>query len=312
MSAFTFAEPKELIFTHVVAEDTPKGKMARMFKSMIERRLGDQYKITIRNNGELMTDAAAVIAVSKGEVHFAAPSLSKFSDVTNKLQLFDLPFLFADMEALNKFQQSPAGISLLSSMTDKNIQGLGYLHNGMKQLTANQDIQLPVNIAGITFRVVESPVLRKQFETLNAQIKIVPFSDVYQALADGEVQGQENTWSNIYSKKFYEHQSHLLESNHGVLDYMIITNSDFWESIPKDQKYFFENALKVSTKYGNAMAQAKSQNDRDRILDESDILHAIPTESEKEQWREAMKPVWQSFSEELGQDLIDAALSASQ
>lgn len=312
VAGFASAEPQTLIFSHVVSENTPKGKMALMFKSMIERRMGDQFQVEIYPNTELMDDDEAVDAIAEGRIHFAAPSLSKFQNYTTQLMVYDLPFLFADMDAVERFQGSTAGQALLTHMSEDGILGLSYLHNGLKQLTASRDFSLPEDLAGLRFRIIASDVLQKQFELLNAEPVPMAFSQVYQALADNDIQGQENTWSNIYSQAFYEHQSFMMQSNHGVLDYMVITNTDFWNSLTADEQQEFRFAMEMSVKYGNAVALAKNQNDRAAIASMSGVTLHEPTMEQLAQWQNAMKPLWQEYEPQIGADVIEAALDANQ
>lgn len=312
VAGFANAEPQTLIFSHVVSENTPKGKMALMFKSMIEKRLGDQFRIEIYPNTELMDDDEAVIAIAEGRIHFAAPSLSKFETYTGQLMVYDLPFLFANMDAVERFQNSPTGQALLTHMQADGILGLGYLHNGLKQLTANRDFTRPDDLAGLRFRTMTSEVLQKQFELLDAEAVPMAFGRVYQALADNDIQGPENTWSNIYSQAFYEHQPFMMQSNHGVLDYMVITNTDFWNSLTDEQVREFEFAMEMSVKYGNAVALAKNQNDRTALAAMSNVTLYEPTPQQLILWQNAMKPLWEEYEPLIGADVIGAALDANQ
>ncbi len=306
-----WAEPQQLVFSHVVSPDTPKGKMAGMFKSMIEQKLGDRFEIVIYPNADLMDDDEAVTAIAEGRIHFAAPSLSKFEDYTQKLKVFDLPFLFPDMKAVNRFQNSPTGQALLTSMNSQGILGLGYLHNGLKQLTADRPFTQPSDLAGLRFRTMNSDVLIKQFELLNAEAVPMAFSEVYNALADKRIQGQENTWSNIYSKAFYEHQPYMMVSNHGVLDYMVITNSGFWNGLSEADRSEFRYAMEMSLKYGNAVAKAKSANDRMELKNMKNVSLFRPRASELAVWQNAMQPLWDSYTDVIGEDVIQAARQAS-
>ncbi|BES73207.1 TRAP transporter substrate-binding protein [Marinobacter nanhaiticus D15-8W] len=306
------ASPEPLVFSHVVSPDTPKGKMATMFKTLVERTLGDKYTIVIRPNAEMMDDDDAIDAVARGKIHFAVPSVSKFQGYTDKLKIYDLPFLFPDHEAIERFQQGSAGQSLLTSMDAKGIRGIGYLYNGMKQLTANKPFHEPADLAGLSFRIMDSDVLEQQFRTIDAIPLPMAFADVYQGLATGLIQGQENTWSNIYSQKFYEHQPYIMESNHGVLDYMVITNARFWGNLSEEDLRHFEYALQMALEYGNSVSKAKAMNDRDEIRRMRDIELFKPTPSELRVWQDAMKPVWEAYEDEIGKDLIDAALAAGQ
>lgn len=301
------SDPQYLIFSHVVSPDTPKGKMATMFKSIVERKMGDKFKIVIKPNAELMDDGEAVEAISKGEIHFAAPSLSKFDAYTNKLKVFDLPFLFADIDAVERFQNGPEGQELLEDMESHGIVGLGYLHNGLKQLSADRPFRVPSDLQGASFRIMDSDVLEKQFQTIGAIPVPMAFADVYSALANDLIQGQENTWSNIYSNRFYEYQPYIMESNHGVLGYMVIASKEFMASLEKTEQRKFRYAIKMALKYGNAVATAKSLNDRNDLIRMKGIKVIKPTDEEMTVWRDRMKPVWEEYKPIIGKELVEAA-----
>lgn len=307
LSAAVNAEPRTLIFAHVVSENTPKGRMAEMFKSMVERRLGDHYRVEIYPNTQLMDDDEAPYAIAEGRIHFAAPALSKFEQFTERLKVYDLPFLFANMDAVDEFQRGPIGQELLTHMAGDGILGLGYLHNGMKQLTLATPFERPEDLAGKRFRTMQSDVLVQQFELLNAEAHPMAFSQVYQALADDFVQGQENTWSNIYSQRFYELQPYMMVSNHGVLDYMVITPTDFWQSLPEAHRDYFEYSMDMSIRYGNAVALAKNTNDRIEIERMSHVNVLVPSEAQLQLWRQAMEPLWVAYEATVGKEVIDAA-----
>lgn len=306
-----WAEPKQLIFSHVVGPNTPKGKMAAIFKSIVEEKVGDRYQVVIHENASLMTDVEAVDAVAAGQIHFAAPALSKFVKYTDKLKVFDLPFMFPDMEAVNRFQGSAVGKQLLTSMTDDGILGLGYLHNGLKQLTANRPFATPQDLDGLRFRVIDSDVLKKQFLAVNAEPVPIPWPDVYQALKENRVDGQENTWSNIYSSALYEHQPFMMASNHGVLDYMLITNAEFWASVNEEDKRRILYALNMALAYGNAVAVAKSVNDRRELGNMKGVVLTEPTRAQLDAWQAVMKPLWREYESVIGKDIVDAARGAS-
>ncbi|WP_111493268.1 DctP family TRAP transporter solute-binding subunit [Marinobacter bohaiensis] len=305
------AEPKTLVLSHVVSPDTPKGKMATMFKTIVERKMGDRFRVEIHPNGTLMDDNEAVDAIAEGRIQFAAPSVSKFEAYTQKLKVFDLPFLFPDMAAVNRFQQSPAGQSLLTSMTDQGIVGLGYLHNGLKQLSANQPFEKPQDLAGLKFRIMNSDVLKKQFQAVDATPVPMAFADVYQALAEDRIQGQENTWSNIYSKRFYEYQPYIMESNHGVLDYMVITNAAFWQSLSDEDRHHFQYAIGNALGYGNAVAKAKSTNDRGELQAMPGVNLIRPSRADLADWQAVMKPLWDEYAPAIGEATLRAAQDAA-
>ncbi|MBT1445033.1 TRAP transporter substrate-binding protein [Shewanella sp. JM162201] len=311
-SLTAWAEPVEIKFSHVVAENTPKGQMALKFKELVETRLPGEYKVSVFPNSQLFGDNNELAALLLNDVQLVAPSLSKFERYTKKLQIFDLPFLFDDMAAVDAFQQSEAGQSLLNSMNRKGIVGLGYLHNGMKQFSANKALSLPADAKGQKFRIMPSDVIAAQFDAVGAVPVKKPFSEVFTLLQTRAIDGQENTWSNTYSKKFYEVQSHITESNHGVLDYMLVTSETFWKSLPKDKRDIIKAALDEAVVYGNKLSLEKDIEDRQLILDSKRVTLVSLTPEQRQAWVDAMRPVWSQFEEKIGKDLIDAALSANK
>lgn len=311
-SAFAQAEPIVIKFSHVVAEDTPKGKGALMFKRLAEERLPGQVSVEVYPNSTLFGDATELEALRNNEVQLLAPSLAKFEQYTKQLQVFDLPFLFDDIDAVNRFQKRTKGKQLLRSMEDKNITGLGYWHNGMKQLSANKPLREPKDARGLKFRVQASAVLDEQFKAVRANPRKMSFAEVYQGLQTGVVNGAENPYSNIYSQKMHEVQKYITESNHGLLDYMVITNTKFWNGLPADVRGELEKILDEVTVAVNKQADELNQADKQRIIDAGTTEIIDLTPEQREMWREAMKPVWKKFEGEIGADLIKAAEAANQ
>ncbi len=305
------AAPIVIKFSHVVAENTPKGQMANKFKQLVEERLGDKVVVEVYPNSQLFGDNKVLQAMLLGDVQMAAPSLSKFKSFTKKLQLYDLPFLFTDMAAVERFQQSAAGQELLGSMSKKGLVGLGYIHNGMKQLSSSQPLKVPADAAGLKFRIMTSDVLAAQFEAVDATPLKKPFSEVFTLLQTKAIDGQENTWSNIYSKKFFEVQSYITESNHGVLDYMVVTSTEFWMDLPDDIRSEVKKALDEAIAFGNDVAAQKAVNDRQRIIDSGRTEVITLNAEQRAQWVEVMKPVWKQFEDDIGKELIDAAYNSN-
>ena len=311
---FSPAQAEEIVikFSHVVAENTPKGQMANKFKELVEQRLAGKVKVEVYPNSQLFGDNKVLEAMLLGDVQLAAPSLSKFKRYTKKLQIYDLPFLFNDMAAVERFQQGPAGQELLNSMTKKGILGLGYLHNGMKQLSSSQPLRVPADAENLKFRIMSSDVLAAQFEAVNAVPLKKPFSEVFTLLQTRAIDGQENTWSNIYSKKFFEVQPYITESNHGVLDYMVVSSTEFWNSMPDDIRNEVKKALDEAIALGNRVAGQKAEEDKQRIIDSRRSQVLALTAEERGTWVEVMKPVWKQFEDQIGKDLIDSAYGANK
>ncbi len=313
-SAGAYAQsPIVIKFSHVVAEATPKGQGALKFKEIAEKLLPGKVQVQVFPSSQLFGDAKEVEALLLGDVQFIAPSLSKFDRYTKKIQLYDLPFLFDDIAAVDRFQQSKEGQELLDSMKNRNLQGLAYWHNGMKQLSSNRDkLERPEDVKGLKFRIQASDVLEAQFRALGANPQKMAFSEVYQALQTGVVDGQENTWSNMYSQKFYEVQKTIANTNHGVIDYMVVTNAKWWDGLPEDIRKGLKQAMDESTAYANKMANDFNERDRKLIAEAGKARIQTLTKDDVAAWRKAMEPVWQKFEGDIGKDLIQAALKSNQ
>ena len=306
------AAPIVIKYSHVVADVTPKGKAALKFKELAEKNLAGKVEVQVFPNSQLFGDGKEMEALLLGDVQIIAPSLAKFGKYTKQVQIFDLPFLFDDIQAVDRFQASPEGQSMLSSMSKKGIMGFGYLHNGMKQLSANTKLLKPEDAKGLKFRIQASDVLEAQFKAVGANPQKISFSEVYQALQTGVVDGTENPWSNTYSKKFHEVQKYIMDTDHGVLDYMVITNAKWWAGLPPDVQKGLKAAMDESIAYGNKAAFQEALSFRDKVIADKKAEVVPMTKEQKAAWRAAMKPVWKKFEGEIGKNLIDAALRANQ
>jgi C4-dicarboxylate-binding protein DctP len=296
-------------FSHVVAESTPKGQGALKFKEVAEKLLPGKVQVQVFPSSQLFGDGKEMEALLLGDVQFIAPSLSKFDRYTKKIQLFDLPFLFDDINAVDSFQQSADGKALLDAMKNRGLQGLAYWHNGMKQLSTNRDeLTRPEHVKGLKFRIQASDVLEAQFRALDANPQKMAFAEVYQALQTGVVDGQENTWSNIYSQKFHEVQKTIANTNHGVIDYMVVTNAKWWDGLPDDVRKGLAQAMEEATAHANKLANDLNERDRKRIEEAGKAKIQALSKDDVAAWRKAMEPVWKKFEGDIGRDLIDAAL----
>ncbi len=305
--------PMVVKFSHVVAEATPKGQGALKFKEVAERLLPGKVQVQVFPSSQLFGDAKELEAVLLGDVQFIAPSLSKFDRYTKKLQVFDLPFLFDDIAAVDRFQQGPEGKALLGSMKNRGLQGVAYWHNGTKQLSTNRErLARPDDVKGLKFRIQASDVLEAQFRAMNANPQKMAFSEVYQALQTGVVDGQENTWSNIFSQKFHEVQKTIARTDHGVLDYMVVTNAKWWDGLPPDIRKGLQQAMDEATAHANRLAEELNQRDRKRIEEAGKAKVQLLTKEDVAVWRKAMEPVWKKFEADIGTDLIQAALKSNR
>ncbi|HDR0619229.1 TRAP transporter substrate-binding protein [Pasteurella multocida] len=315
-AAFSFSawanEPIVIKFSHVVANETPKGQGALMFQKLVEERLAGKVKVEVYPNSSLYGDGKEMEALLLNNVQMLAPSLAKFDKYTKKIQLFDLPFLFDDIEAVQRFEQSEAGKSLLKSMEEKGITGLSYWNNDLKQLSANKELREPKDARGLKFRVQNSEVLDAQFKALKAVPRKMAFGEMYQGLQTGVVNGAENPYSNIYSQKIHEVQKFITESNHGLLSYMVIVNTNFWNSIPEDIRAELSKILDEVSVEVNKKSHDLNLADKQKIIDSKASTIITLTPEQREKWRDAVRPVWKQFEDEIGADLIQAAEASNK
>jgi C4-dicarboxylate-binding protein DctP len=304
------AEPVYVIkFPHVTAPATPKGQTAERFKELAEARFPGRVRVEVYPSGQLMEGRDAIEALAFGEIQLIAETLSIFNRYTSRFQIFDLPFLFDDLAAVERFQQSDGGQQLLDTLADRGIRGLTFWHNGMKQLSGPVPLELPSDAAGLKFRIMESDVLQRQVETIGGSPQKMAMGEVYQALQTGAVDAQENTWSNIWSSRFFEVQPVITESNHGYSGYFVATNDAFWSRLPDDIRLGLEEVLAEVTVWGNARAEEINQSARQRILDSGRSELVRLDAAGLRVWRETMAPVWREFSDAIGAELIELATS---
>ncbi len=294
-------------FSHVTNTDKhPKGIAASLLETRVNEEMNGKVCIEVFPNSTLYNDNQVLEAMLQGDVQMAAPSLSKFEQFTKKFRIFDLPFMFANMDAVDAFQKSDTGQAMKESMTRRGLLGLAFWHNGLKQFSANKALELPTDASGLKFRVQTSDVLVAQMEAIGASPQPMAFSEVYGALQTGVVDGQENTWSNIYGKKFFEVQDGVTETNHGIIDYMVVTSTDFWDSLPDDVRTQLSTIVAEVTDTRNAEAFAVNEAAKQAIIDQGGVVRQLTAE-QRQAWVDAMKPVWAQFEADVGADNIAAA-----
>jgi C4-dicarboxylate-binding protein DctP len=294
-------------FPHVVATATPKGQMAQRFKELAEERFPGRVRVEVYPSAQLMEDTESIEALAFGEVQMTATSLALYDRLTQKLQVFDVPFLFEDLAAVERFQKSPEGNALLTALAEHGILGLQYWHNGMKQFSGPRPLIEPADARGLKFRVMESDITQAEIEAIGGVPQKMAFGEVYQALQTGTVDAQENTWSNIYSSRFYEVQPYMTESNHGYIGYYVAVNAEFWGSLPEDLRAGLEATLEEVTEWGNARSEAINLEDKQRIVDSGRSEVTVLTPEQQAAWQAAMRPVWDQFADRIGRELVEAA-----
>ncbi|WP_435137837.1 DctP family TRAP transporter solute-binding subunit [Pseudopelagicola sp. nBUS_19] len=294
-------------FSHVTNTDKhPKGIAATLLEQRVNDEMNGKACMEVFPNSTLYNDNKVLEAMLQGDVQLAAPSLSKFEKFTKQFRIFDLPFMFKNVGAVDAFQASDAGQGLLNSMQRRGLQGLGYWHNGMKQMSANVPLVSPSDANGLKFRVQSSDVLVAQMEAIGGSPQKMAFSEVYGALQQGVVDGQENTWSNIYGKKFFEVQDGVTETNHGIIDYLVVTSVDWLDSLDADVRDQFLTILGEVTEVRNSESTKVNDQAKDAIVAAGGAIRSLDA-GQRQEWVDVMKPVWEQFSKDVGQENIDAA-----
>jgi C4-dicarboxylate-binding protein DctP len=293
-------------FSHVVATDTPKGKASEKFKELADKYTGGKVKVEIYPNSTLYKDKEELEALQLGSVQMLAPSNSKFGPLgIREFEVFDLPYILPDLKTLRKVTEGPLGARLLKLLEPKGITGLAYWDNGFKQMSANKKLVTPADYQGVKFRIQSSRVLQAQFKALGSLPQVMAFGEVYQALQTGVVDGQENTWSNIYTQKMHEVQKYITETNHGYIGYVVIVNKKFWDDLPADIRDQLTKAMKEATDFNNTQSQKENEDALAEIRKsgKSEIIKLTPEQDEA--MRKAMEPVYKDAAGRVGQPLID-------
>ena len=306
-------DPIVIKFSHVVAPNTPKGLAAEKFKELAERYTAGKVKVEVYPNSQLYKDKEELEALQLGAVQMLAPSNSKFGPIgVKQFEVFDLPYILPDLKTLRKVTDGPLGVKLLKLLDSKGMTGLAYWDNGFKEMTANKKLITPADYKGVKFRIQSSKVLEAQFRALGSIPQVMAFSEVYQALQTGVVDGQENTWSNIYTQKMHEVQKYITNTNHGYIGYVVVVNKKFWDGLPADIRTECEKAMKEATEYGNS--QSAKEND-DALAEikksgKSEIITLTPEQDAA--MRKAMQPVYKDVAGRVGQPLIDEFLKETR
>ncbi|MBI3145806.1 MAG: TRAP transporter substrate-binding protein, partial [Pseudogulbenkiania sp.] len=276
-------------FSHVVAQDTPKGQAAEYFKKLAEERTKGKVKVQVYPNSQLYKDKEELEALQLGAVQMLAPSLAKFGPLGAKeFEVFDLPYIFDNYEELHKVTQGPIGQQLLAKLDPKGIKGLAFWDNGFKSFSANKPLKTPADFKGLKMRIQSSKVLEEQMRTLGSLPQVMAFSEVYQALQTGVVDGTENPPSNMYTQKMHEVQKNLTVTNHGYLGYAVIVNKKFWDGLPADVRGQLEGAMKDATIYANKIAKQKNDEDLADIAKSGKTQVYTPTAPERMAIKKAM------------------------
>jgi len=300
-------QPIIIKFSHVVAENTPKGKGALRFKELAEAATKGRVKVEVYPNSQLYKDAEEVDALQLGAVQMLAPSVSKFGPLgAREFEVFDLPYIFGDVSELHRVTEGPVGKGLLGKLDAKGIHGLAFWDNGFKDMSANKPLHMPADFRGLKMRIQSSDVLKSEMRALGATPQVMAFSEVYQGLQTGVVDGTENPPSNMYTQKMHEVQKYMTLSEHGVIEYAVIVNKKFWDGLPADIRSELEGAMREATKYTDAISKSENDEALSKIRASGKTQITTLTADEKKAWKKALLKVHQENEGRIGKDLIQS------
>jgi C4-dicarboxylate-binding protein DctP len=312
MVALAQAAPIVIKFSHVVAPDTPKGNGALRFKALAEERTKGRVKVEVYPNSQLYKDKEEMEALQLGSVQMLAPSLAKFGPLgVKEFEVFDLPFIFKDAAAFRAVTDGPVGADLFRKLEPKGIKGLAYWDNGFHIMSANRPLHTVSDFKGLKMRIQSSKVLDAQMRALGAIPQVMAFSELYQGLQSGVVDGTEGVPSNFYTQKIYEVQKDMTLSYHGHLAYAVIVNKKFWDGLPPDIRTILEGCVKDATTYADALAATENAAALDKIKASGKTVVYTPTAAEINEWKKALMPVHQEMAARVGQSTIDAVYKAA-
>jgi C4-dicarboxylate-binding protein DctP len=306
------AEPIVIKFSHVVATNTPKGAAAEYFKKIAEERTKGRVKVEVYPNSQLYKDKEEMEMLQIGAVQMLAPSLAKFAPLGLKeFEVFDLPFIFNDYKDLHKVTQGPVGAKLLKKLESKGLMGLAYWDNGFKVMSANKPLKNVSDMKGIKMRIQSSKVLDSQMRSVGAIPQVMAFSEVYQALQTGVVDGTENPPSNLYTQKMHEVQKYVTMSNHGYLGYAVLVNKKFWMGLPADIRTILEGAMKDATKYANDIAKKDNDKAMAEVKKSGKSQIITLTAAERKAWMKAMDKAHKDNAARIGNDIVQEVYKAT-
>jgi C4-dicarboxylate-binding protein DctP len=305
-------QPIVVKFSHVVAENTPKGKGSLKFKELAEERTKGRVKVEVYPNSSLFKDGEEMDALQLGSVQILAPSLAKFGPLgVREFEVFDLPYIFDNYAELHKVTEGAAGAKLFQKLEGKGVQGLAYWDNGLKVMSANKSIRVPADYKGLKMRIQSSKVLGDEMKALGAIPQVMAFSEVYQALQTGVVDGTENTPSNVYTQKMHEVQKFIALTDHGYIGYAVIANKKFWDGLPADVRKTLEGAMKDATKFANDIAARENEDAMEAIKKSGKSQILTLTADEKAQLKKALLPVHKENESRIGRETIQAVYQAT-
>jgi C4-dicarboxylate-binding protein DctP len=304
--------PIVLKFSHVVAPDTPKGKGSEKFKELAEKYTNGKVKVEVYHNSSLYKDKEELEALQLGAVQMLAPSNSKFGPIgVKEFEVFDLPYIVPTKAALRKVTDGPIGLRMLKLLEPKGMVGLAYWDNGFKLMSANKPLRNPEDFKGLKFRIQSSKVLEAQFRAFGAIPQVMAFSEVYQALQTGVVDGQENTPSNMYTQKMHEVQKYTTLSDHGYIGYVVVVNKRFWDGLPADVRGQLQKAMAEATQYSNDISKTENEEALADMKKSGKTQFIELTAAQQAAWRKTLDPLYTDMAARVGKNVIDEITKAT-
>ena len=293
-------------FSHVVTNDTPKGKGSLKFKELAEKYTDGKVKIEVYPNSSLYKDKEEIEALQLGSVQMLAPSTAKFAPLgVKEFEALDLPWLFKEEETYARAMKGPVGKWLFQKLEAKGISGLAYWDNGFYMSSANRPLMTPADFQGLKVRISGSKIADRYFRDLGSIPQIMAFSEVYQALQTGVVDACENTASNYWTQKFFEVQKDITVSYHAHLQYAVIVNSKFWGGLPPDIRSQVEKAMAEATDYTNSIARKENEDALAEIKKSGKTTLHYLTDEQRKAWQDAMRPTYGWAKGRVGQEVLD-------
>ena len=305
-------QPIVIKFSHVVAEQTPKGKAALKFKELAEAATKGRVKVEVYPNSSLFKDGEEMEALQLGSVQMLAPSVAKFGPLgVREFEVFDLPYIFDNFDEMHKVTSGPVGAMLFKKLEGKGLVGLAFWDNGFKVMSANKPIRVPADYKGLKLRIQSSKVLGDQIKALGAIPQVMAFSEVYQALQTGVVDGTENPPSNFFTQKMQEVQKYIAMTDHGVIEYAVITNKKFWDGLPADVRGALQNAMNEATKFANDIAKKENDDALEAVRKSGKTQILTLTPAEKAAMKKALVSVHKENESRVGKDVIAEVYKAT-
>ncbi|MGG1252812.1 DctP family TRAP transporter solute-binding subunit [Brevibacillus agri] len=292
-------------FSHVVAENTPKGLTVERFAQLVKDKTHGRVEVQVFPNSVLHSEKTEISALQNGEVQMIAPAFSHLSSMIPAWAVLELPYLFRTQEDVENVFNGEIGQMLFSTLEQSDMKGLAFWSSGFKQMTANRPLITPDDFVGQRFRIIPSAVLEAQFRSFQAIPIGSYFGDLYSMLASGKVDGEENTISNVYTKRLYQVQKYMTISDHGFLGYAVVINQSFWNKLPPDIQQAITEAMQEATAYNNQLAVSMNASQLRMLQEQKNIQIHVQTEEERAAWIQAVQPVYDKFADSIGADLME-------